>query len=260
MLSLKVATINLRNRADRWLERRSLLVSALIDNHPDLVSLQEISLTINQGRWLQRQVNFRLSGTGNKPYGLVQERRKHPAMAFEAVGILSLLPIVYSDFVNLGYQGRVALRANVALPASRTGSGQSSLDFVAVHLHHVAEDRDARLEQAMQMVGWLDDRRRVPLQVIAGDFNEAPDAPSIRFMRQTYRSAYAERHGRDPLATFPTALPQPLIDYAACLDYVFLSPAVYNVSEARIFCDRPSPDDDTLYPSDHVGLITTLEV
>jgi endonuclease/exonuclease/phosphatase family metal-dependent hydrolase len=260
MLPLTVATINLRNRADRWLQRRSLLVSELVDRQPDLVSLQEISLTVNQGHWLQRQINFRLTGSGNKPYALVQERRRHPAMAFEAVGVLSRLPVIYSDAISLGYQGRVAVRVNVQLPAAGTHSGQPSLDFVAVHLHHVAEDRDARLEQAMQMVGWLDDRRRVPLQVIAGDFNETPDGPAIRFMRQTYRSAYAERHGRDPLATFPTALPQPLIDYAACLDYVFLSPSVYNVREARIFCDKPSPEDDTLYPSDHVGLIVSLEV
>lgn len=260
MYLLKVATINLRNRADRWLKRRHTLVSQLVDSEPDVIALQEISLSVNQGRWLQRQVNLRLSGDGNRPYQLVQERRRHPSMMFEAVGMLSKLPVVYSDAANLGYQGRVAVRANLQLPPTQTRSRQQSLDFVSVHLHHPSEDRDARLEQAMAMVGWLNERRRVPLQVIAGDFNETPDGPAIRFVKQSYRSAYEERVGREPLATFPTALPQPLIDYAACIDYVFVSPAVYNVSDARIFCDKPDAEDDTLYPSDHVGLLVTLEV
>jgi hypothetical protein len=27
-----------------------------------------------------------------------------------------------------------------------------------------------------------------------------------------------------------------------------------------VFLDRPSPDDPTLYPSDHLGLVATLEI
>lgn len=260
MYPLKVATINLRNRADRWLMRRQLLVSQLVEREPDVISLQEISLSIGQGRWLQRQINYRLSGNDKQPYHLIQERRRHPSMMFEAVGLLTKLPIVYSDVVSLGYQGRIAVRANLQLPAARTASRQQSLDFVAVHLHHMSEEQDARLEQVMAMVGWLNDRRRVPLQVIAGDFNEVPGGPAIRFMKQTYRSAYEEARGREPLATFPTALTQPLVDYAACLDYVFLSAAIQRVTNAAIFCDKADEADETLYPSDHVGLLATLEV
>jgi len=47
---------------------------------------------------------------------------------------------------------------------------------------------------------------------------------------------------------------------ASCLDYILFSPAVRRVAGARLFCDQPSREDDTLYPSDHVGLIATLEV
>ena len=42
MTEIKVATLNLRSRHDRWLRRRELIVSELLDAQPDLLSVQEI--------------------------------------------------------------------------------------------------------------------------------------------------------------------------------------------------------------------------
>ena len=77
-------------------------------------------------------------------------------------------------------------------------------------------------------------------------------------MKQAYRSAYVVTNGREPIATFPTALVQSSNDWTGCLDYIFLSNAINGVKSAKIFCDKPSAEDDTLYPSDHVGLIAKL--
>ena len=255
MKTVTVATLNLRNRHDRWLRRRSLVVAQLLDAQPDLISLQEIYRPIGQGRWIRNQINSRLSGNTSEPYRLVQKRRHHPISGyFEGIGILSKLPVLSHDAVSLGYGGRVALRANVELPSRET------LDFVAVHLHHVAEDHEARLEQVMRLWGWLNEGNPAPLQVIAGDFNELPDGPAVQQMKQTYRSAFVESRGYDPIATFPTALsPQP-DGWAGCLDYIFVSKAIKRVVEAKIICNKASPDDATLYPSDHVGLLATLSV
>ncbi|HEX6383620.1 MAG TPA: endonuclease/exonuclease/phosphatase family protein [Anaerolineae bacterium] len=263
MTQITVATINLRNRADRWRERRHLLVAQLVDATPDLVSLQEIYFPIAQGRWLRNQINIRLSGHSKRPYRLIQKRKRHLVHGyFEGIGILSKRPVLYHDFISLGYGGRLALRASVELPSRQT------MDFVAVHLHHVAHDREARQEQVMALMGWLNSHRPVPLQVVAGDFNEVPDGPAIQHMKQGFRSAYEEVRGREPLATYPTALvmPRPPHDgspgegWAGCLDYIFVSPAVKRVVAASLFCDKPALGDDTLYPSDHVGLIATLEI
>lgn len=252
---LTVATINLRNRADRWLKRRHLLVAQLVDAAPDLISLQEISMPIGQGRWLRNQINVRLSGSSARPYRLIQRRKHHLTHGYyEGIGVLTRLPVLYSDSLPLGYGGRVALRVNLELPS------RQMVDFVAVHLHHIGHDRQARLEQVMRLTGWLNLQQRVPNQIIAGDFNETPTGLAIEQMRQGYRSAFAEVHGREPLATFPTALIQPLSDWSGCLDYIFLSPAVGPVRAARIFCDEPDATDDTLYPSDHVGLLAEIEM
>jgi endonuclease/exonuclease/phosphatase family metal-dependent hydrolase len=260
MFVLSVATINIRSRTQRWLSRRHLLVGELVDLTPDIIALQEISLGIGQGNWLARQVNFRLTGDSRSPYRIVQARRQHPGHLLEAVGVLTSLPIVFHDSLSLGYEGRVALRVNVEIPAERSGMRHQSLDFVSLQLHHTPGDDDARLEQVMNLVGWLNEKRRNTLQVLAGDFNDKPDSPAIGFMRQSYRSAFVEYFGRDPLATYPTNLIQPPLGWSACLDYVFISPPVYKVSKARMFGDKPALDDETLYPSDHVGLLVSLEV
>jgi len=249
-----VATINLHGRADRWPERRHLLIGRIVEALPDLISFQEIYLPIRQGKWLCKQINFRLSGSAKEPYRLVQKRYQHPIKRYlEGVGVLTRLPLLYHDGLGLGYGGRVALRVHVELPSHQT------MDFVTTHLHHVPYEREAREEQGLKLVGWLHSHKRVPIQVIAGDFNETPDGLAIRYMKQSFRSAYEEFYGREPLATFPTALTL-TSQLASCLDYILFSPAVRRVAGARLFCDQPSREDDTLYPSDHVGLIATLEV
>ena len=249
-----VATINLHSRADRWNERRHLLIEQIIEAAPDLVSLQEIHLPIRQGKWVCKQVNFRLSGSGKVPYRLVQKRYQHLINgAFEAVGVLSRLPVLYHESIGLGHGGRVALRVHVELPSHQT------MDFVSTHLHHVAFEKEAREEQAMKLVGWLNSHKHVPIQVVAGDLNETPDGPAITYIKQSFRSAYEMQHGRDPLATYPTTLAATDAP-ALCLDYIFFSAAVHRVTAAKLFCNISDREDDTLYPSDHVGLVATLEV
>lgn len=251
---IKVATLNLHNRHNRWSQRRHLVVSELVDLLPDLVSLQELNFSSNQGKWVCNQINTRLSGSARTPYRIVQGRLYHFMRGyFEGVGILTKLPIISHDTLNLGYDGRIALRANLALP---TGD---SMDFVAVHLHHIAHDHEARLEQVMLVAGWLNDVGRVPLQIIAGDFNELPDGPAIVQMKQTYKSAMEEARGYEPLATFPTVLAGRQDGWAGCLDYIYVSSEI-SVESATIFANRPHDEDHSLYPSDHVGLAATVDI
>ena len=254
MNRLAVATLNLHNRQDRWRERRHLIVSQLLDAAPDLIGLQEIHFPLGQGRWLRNQINTRLGGSAGSPYQLIQKRRHHLVHGyFEGIGILTKLPVISHDALALGHGGRVALRLNVALSSGQT------LDFVTTHLHHVSHDRQARQEQVMALVAWLHEVGRVQRQVIAGDFNEVPDGPAIAQMKQTYRSAYATAQGHEPLATFPTALVPRSDGWAGCLDYIFISSGL-RVDKVGLCCHQAALEDDTLYPSDHVGLMATLEI
>lgn len=254
MTDVTVATINLRGQSNRWLERRHLLVAELIQTRPELVSLQELYMPAQQGHWLRRQINVRLTGSEKRPYQLIQKRRRHPVRGYyEGIGVLSRLPVLYDDTIGLGYGGRLALRIHVQLPSNQT------MDFVSTHLHDVTFDREARLEQAMELASWMRRYKHVSLQVIAGCLSERPDGRAVQFIKQSFRSAYEEKHGFEPLATFPTALGPEATD-AACLDYILVSKSVKRTTAVSIFCDQPDKDDPTLYPSEHVGLIATLKV
>jgi endonuclease/exonuclease/phosphatase family metal-dependent hydrolase len=249
MTSLTVATINIHQRYDRWRERRHLLVSEILNDMPHLIALQEVALFYRQGQWLLSQVNARTGQSRREPYRLVQQRRSGDL--FSGVAILSRLPIISHDGIGLG-EGNVALRANVLLPSGRL------LDFATTRLHARTVLPETREEQAMRLMGWLNATGRVPLQVIAGSFNEQPDGPAVQRLRQGYRSAYAARYGHEPLATYPTAL-APVPRHARCLDYIFFSRGI-SVGDAQIVFRRSSPEDDTLYPSDHVGLLVRLDI
>jgi endonuclease/exonuclease/phosphatase family metal-dependent hydrolase len=237
------------------LKRRELVVAQLLDAAPDLISLQEVYRPIGQANWLKNQINGRLgAAVGGRPYRLVQKRRQHYWKGyFDGIAILSRLPILSHDAISLGYGGRVALRANIEL------QNRETLDFVAAHLHPRHRDHEARVEQVMKLTGWLNEQNPVPKRIIAGDFNEVPGGPAIQQMKQGYRSAFEELWGHEPAATFPTALVKRDNDWAGCLDYIFVSPAVKKAVTVQIFCNKSAVDDPTLYPSDHVGLLVTLE-
>jgi endonuclease/exonuclease/phosphatase family metal-dependent hydrolase len=261
MDQIKVATINLRNRVDRWRERRHLLVNQIYDREPDLVSLQEVYFPIRQGQWLRNQINVRLEQSGKRPYRLFLCRKRHLIEGYyEGIGILTKLPVRYKDSLNLGYGGRVALRINVELPSHQT------LDFVSVHLHHKQYESDIRHEQAMRLTSWLNGRGRALYQIVAGDFNEIPSGLAIHHMKQGFQSAYELVNEREPLATFPTALVlepdgkggMETDSPALCLDYIFVSSNIH-VEQAALFCTDSSHDDLFLYPSDHAGLLATIQ-
>jgi endonuclease/exonuclease/phosphatase family metal-dependent hydrolase len=252
---ITVTTLNLHLSHDRWLERRHLIVSQLLDMKPDLIALQEVFLPGSQGRWLRHQINSRLTGSSRAPYRLVQKRRPHLLYGYlEGLAILSRKPVLAHDHVSLGYGGRFALRANIEVTPRR------ALDFVTVQLHEAAADQDARVEQVMRLMSWLFEPSPVPLQIVAGDFGEVPDGPAIRQMKQRYRSAMVDRWGHEPLATYPTALAGLEVRRVGCLDYIFLSHQVGPVVEASTCFRQAAPGNPTLYPSDHIGLCIEVEV
>lgn len=255
MASITVATLNLNGRRDHWLMRRGLLVAEFLDALPDMISLQEVYRPIEQGRWLRNQINNRLTGTSKGPYQLIQRRKRNLIRGlFEGIAVLTRLPILSHDHFSLGYGGHLALRVNVELPT------RESLDFVATKMSQKTDEQEARLEQVLMLQGWLQGRDIAPLQVIAGDFGEGPTGLAIKQMNQAYRSVFREVRGEELIATYPTALVSTANEKPACRDYIFLSPAVSNVLDAHLFCKKPSIEDPALYPSNHIGLLATLEI
>ena len=236
---LLVATLNIRNIADRWPERIPLLLADMAALQPDLIGLQECVFAVQQDRLL-----------GAAGEGRYDSRRGWAGRPEYGNAILGRAPLELGsgERLDLG-RNRSALRVPVALPAG------AALHFVVTHLHHLPPDEAVREEQAIQLGEWLRPDQQ-PL-VVVGDFNAEPTEPAYRVMEDAgFRSAFADANGEEPHATWPSGIQAPGMDTdgePGCLDYIWVRGAI-TVAEASLAFDRPAADDPTLYPSDHLGV------
>jgi endonuclease/exonuclease/phosphatase family metal-dependent hydrolase len=242
---LSVATLNLRNIADRWPERIPLLLADMAALQPDLIGLQECVFAVQQDRILgaagEDRYETRRGWAGRPEYG-------------NAVLGKAPLALAEGERLDLG-RNRSALRVPVSLPDG------GSLHYLVTHLHHLVPDEAVREEQAIQLVEWL--RPDPQPLVVVGDFNAEPVEPAYRVMEEAgFRSAYAEANGDEPAVTWPSGIQAPGIDTdgePGCLDYIWVRGSI-TVEHAALAFDRPAADDPTLYPSDHLGLRAQIRV
>ena len=243
--ALLVATLNLRNIADRWPERIPLLLADMAALQPDLIGLQECVFAVQQDRIL-----------GAAGEGRYESRRGWAGRPEYGNAILGKTPLQLGEGERLDLgRNRSALRVPVADPSG------ASLHFVVTHLHHLVPDEAIREEQATQLTEWL--RPDASPLVVVGDFNAEPVEPAYRVMEEAgFRSALAEANGDEPHVTWPSGIQAPGMDTdgePGCLDYIWVRGAI-KVASATLAFDRPAPEDPTLYPSDHFGLVARIRV
>ncbi|TAL12075.1 MAG: endonuclease/exonuclease/phosphatase family protein [Chloroflexota bacterium] len=249
MPSLDVATLNLRNIADRWPERLPLLLEDMAAIQPDLLGLQECVFAVGQDRLLGAAgagaYAVRRGWAGRPEYGnsvLVRE----PLRAGEA------------ERLDLG-MNRSALRVPVTI------AGGPEVTMVVTHLHHVPADESSREDQARALVAWLDadPAPAAAGTIVVGDFNAEPVEATYRVMVEAgFRSAHREVHGAEPAVTWPSGIQAPGMDVdgdPGCLDYIWLRGEL-RAEMSRLAWHRPAVGDPTLYPSDHLGLLARIRV
>jgi endonuclease/exonuclease/phosphatase family metal-dependent hydrolase len=244
---LHVATLNIRNLADRWFERLPLLLADMSSLQPDLLGLQEVVYVMQQDRLI--------GAAGEGRYGAVRGWAGRPEYGNS---LLVREPLEATDVERLDLgMDRSAHRALVRLPRG------ASVLVVVTHLHHLDPGADVRDEQTAAILTWLADVPGTDATVLMGDFNADPSEPAPDRLRHAdFRSAYAEVNGAEPAVTWPSGLIAPAMDTdgdPACLDYIWVRGAA-RVDSARLCFDRPDPEDATLYPSDHLGIAAWLEI
>jgi endonuclease/exonuclease/phosphatase family metal-dependent hydrolase len=244
---LNVATLNIRNLADRWHERLPLILADMSALQPDLLGLQECVYVMQQDR---------LIGAGGEGrYAAIRGWAGRPEYGNS---LLVREPLSGTDEarVDLGLT-RAAHRATVRLP------GGATVTVAVTHLHHLGPDEALRDEQARQLLEWIEAAPAADAVVITGDFNADPAEPTYARMRAAgFRSAFAEANGMEPAVTWPSCLQAPAMDTdgsPGCLDYIWLRGKA-SAESARLAFDRPDPEDPTLYPSDHLGISAQLAI
>lgn len=262
MTIFRLVTFNLLNKPSRWHQRRELIVRELAELQPDVIALQEVNLPHNNAQWLADQLGGYQVCTSPKTGALAEH---------EAVAMLSRLPIEDHRTLSLVAQSRVAQAVRLNL------SGQS-ITVVNGHFMFHVYDHVKRTQQVQRVLTWLRLAEAAQPTIACGDFNATPDMRTIRMMKESFASAYEVVHGREPDYTCPTPLvyrfatvrkglsavgnlianrqPEP---WRGTLDYIFVD-GNFSVLACDLVLNKPSPTDPTLYPSDHVGLIATLEL
>ncbi len=244
---LRIATLNVRNTADRWRERRELLVAQLAELRPDVIGVQELRRWPNQVRWITRHLNQ--SFALEPPYRHHSTGKAGLWGLWEGIAVLSRLPIVERGSLDLGGEHRVANWVRVRL-----------LDGTILEVHNAhlsSRDQLLRDQQARLIIDHLATRPEIPT-LLVGDLNAGPASSTLRLLGERLRSAYAVVNGEEPRKTWPTAL-RPGITDGSVIDYILVGDQL-EVVDAWLTFDRPAPSDPTLFPSDHVGIAATIRV
>lgn len=244
---LHVATLNIRNLADRWDERLSLLLADFAALQPDLMGLQEVVYVLQQDRVI--------GAAGAGDYRAIRGWAGRPEYGNAMLVRAGLEP---TEMARLELANdRSAQRTRLRLP------GGATLLFAVTHLHHSVDGETERDAQTAALLTWLDAATPSDAQIVVGDFNADPSEPAyLRMTGAGFRSAFLEANGSEPRVTWPSGLQAPAMDTDGapdCLDYIWYRGAAA-VDECRLVFDRPAVDDPTLYPSDHLGLAARLRI
>jgi endonuclease/exonuclease/phosphatase family metal-dependent hydrolase len=248
MPRVTVATLNLLNRMGQWEKRFPLVVEQLAALAPDIIGLQEVDLGIDQGMQISRAVNKTL---GDRPhYRIKHATSPGVRAAVFGIGTLARVECLEHEILDLMTFDRIAQRMVYAVEGERFA-------LVNTHLHHPVEAAPERVAQAEYLLAWLDRQEPLPT-VLSGDFNAYEGEETVSLLKSRFRSAHEAIHGREPDKTWPTPVNTWDNSPAGTLDYIYVSPE-FRVLDAGLAFHTPSPDDQNLYPSDHLGLFATLE-
>lgn len=261
---IRVATVNILNDLSRWGERRGLLAAGLAALDLDLIALQEV--TNPGGRSTAHWLADELGG-----YTVHVCPKSGWSAGREGIAVLSRLPVEDYEVLDLLSQQRTAQRLLVRV-------GGRAVVLINGHYYWPPGVHAARVRQVQRVLDRVKPLGTDTSAIVCGDFNGSPGTLAIELMRRSLHSAHAARHGQEPEYTCPTPLRsrarvrgavtrgllrlftnRPGGSWQGTLDYIFVSPDV-RVVDCGVFLDRPSPDDPTLYASDHLGLAATLEV
>jgi endonuclease/exonuclease/phosphatase family metal-dependent hydrolase len=272
---LRVLTMNVQN--DEGDPRRLALINAELRRiDPDVVAFQEVLCSADG-----RQLDELLEGTGLHGTHQAQAMTYTPPFA-DAYGgsavatrwphsVLEVLDLRLLDATDVPW---CSLAVSIPLP------GEGDILFIAATASWRLEAESARERQAVALTD-LDARHRRALPtIIAGDFNAAPDAASIRYLTGLqsiagrsvhYNDAWAvagQGPGHTWIADNPDAaavidqiVRQP--NHRRRIDYVFTGSwhahpkARCEVRAAGLAFDQPV---DGVWASDHFGVVVDLEI
>jgi endonuclease/exonuclease/phosphatase family metal-dependent hydrolase len=110
------------------------------------------------------------------------------------------------------------------------------------------------LFQVQRLLAWIGARGGADAQIICGDFNAPPETPAAELMAENFATSQTAPTAFTPLADENGAVSHPYWErFDRCIDYIWHSESLRAI-ESGVCFDRPHPDDNSLWPSDHAGV------
>lgn len=277
MYNFKILSLNIWNTNYHW-ERRFKLIEKLIhQEQPDLIGLQEAVESQDESQDQIGKIKKILPEHAVVWY----KGHEHKDGSFGGPVVLSKLPIIKSSFQKLtldqndpddNYQ-RMVIASLIEIPQI-----DQKLIFVNTHLSF---SQAACKRTVVEVVDFINkfNQEKSPI-IFACDLNFGPESAVARFLngRQTidnktaeFVDAWKKSHPNAEQTTWP--ITEKLIMEAHKLknkplnfeikprrmDYIFLSHELADqLQECRLVGDQP--DNKGLYPSDHLGVLVTIQL
>jgi endonuclease/exonuclease/phosphatase family metal-dependent hydrolase len=248
-MRFRVVTLNLEQDHKRWAARQPLISAEIAALKPDVIAFNEVSVPLQTAKIL-RDAATAVTGVS---YNLVQQTRVNGLSNVEGEALLTRFPVIETG--NLDYQTRdiVALVARLLVD-------EVPIDVYVTHLYMSRGDDSLRLFQVQQLLAWIDSRTGASASIVCGDFNASLDAPSASLMATRFRPTQKAPTAFTLLADGKGSVSHPYWPRMdRCIDYVWVSGAI-DVLASEVCFNRPSPDDPSLWPSDHAGVWADLQL
>lgn len=251
---------------DRIAERIELFAEGVRVAKPDIILMQEVLTSAEDYPDIRAIVLEALGPEYIAAFGNILGE------PIDAIGVgqmtFTRLPIVSSENRDIDGKGRAVQRITVQ-------SAEGPIDLYNVHLNGTAfDDPQPSVDEISLVMDFIDDTRSGGPVIIAGDFNAAPDEPSIRTLLEAgYVDVLAEAgdatcdkagdpgctNSTVPLGDNPDALADHRIDYIFVRDGEDIS---LEPEDAELFLNRPVDigGGHTLWTSDHIGVKVVLRL
>jgi beta-glucosidase len=256
-VELKIMTINLRHDVDCWEERFPLIADEIVMFRPDIIGMQEVEIGQDQQMVLDQLIRERAS---DLIYEIHHELKTGlAAISGEGIATFSRFPIVAKAVQDLSY-GRPATLDRLRV------SDDLELDFYNTHLHHEGGDM-VRKPQADLLMTFVAQNTSSNPAFLTGDMNAKDDSEAMAAIygggfADSFRDVFGEETSRAgntvPIRLMKAPVTQNPVNR---IDYVLSkASATWKITakSSTVAFNRPGPSG--LYPSDHLGVMTTFRI
>jgi endonuclease/exonuclease/phosphatase family metal-dependent hydrolase len=248
-VSFRVATLNLARNEKRWQERRHLIVRQLSQVKPDIFALNEIWLPLQTGRWLQERARAELGLS----YTLVEQPRAASPDHPEAEGLLTRFPVIEQSHRFFSARDTVTLVVRLEIESH-------VLDVYVTHLYPARREESERVAQIKELLAWIEERKDVRHRIVCGDCNATLEAESMKLIAEKFRPTQSKPTAFTPLREGDGQPTHPDWQrFDRCIDFIWISESL-NLRATGLCFNHAAENDPTLWPSDHVGVWTDLDV